>query len=355
MKEEQLICISTPQGRFYYQATSVAKEFVDKDQNIINTIGTIPDGEIHEFKTANKTVKHYKNGKLDGRLETIDLTTGETTFSEQYKNGVLIDLADHTLHGTPISVLSSAAPKYQGTLLKTNKNTLSFYVDGKEVAEQTLSSTGSVLEQLGEIPDGIVKELDENGNVRLEATYQNNRLEGTLYRYNERGDITAQETYKEGKLHGPAQYYSYYTAGKFTVSANYAQAVLEGKWSACTPDGQPYLLAFYHHGKLEGERTAFYKNGTIQVQEIFISGKLNGQRFVYYPQGELWYQEHYQNGRLDGERFCFFPNGQKYLEEFYTDGLLEGPRKIYTENGSVLLNEEYHWGNLISNTERKHK
>ncbi len=352
---DKLICIVTPEGRFYYWAQPLAKEFLDKDQNIINSVGKVPDGKIDEFKVSTKTTKHYKNGKLDGSLEIIDLNNGEVTFSEQYKNGVLINLSDHTLHGTPISVITASENAYKGTTLKTSKGTLSFYLNGKEIAEQTLSSHGTVLEQLGEIPNGPVKEFDENGTLRLETTYQNNQIEGPLLRYNEQGELISNETYVKGQLHGPALYYSYHMHGKNTISANYTHGQLNGKWIASSAQGKAYISASYQQGKLQGERTLFFQDGTIHIQESFFNGKLQGQRLIYFPQGQLWYQENYNNGRLEGDRFCFFPNGQKYLEEFYAEGLLEGPRKIYAENGNLLISEEYHWGTLLQNTERKRK
>ena len=47
--KEKIICVSTPTTRTYYKATPLAKEFLDKEQNIINTTGTLPDGEVTEL------------------------------------------------------------------------------------------------------------------------------------------------------------------------------------------------------------------------------------------------------------------------------------------------------------------
>lgn len=351
--KEKIICVVTPTCRCYYHATPLAKEFLDKDQNLVHISGTIPDGEVVEIKSSTKTIKRYKSGKLDGKLEIFDLTSGELTFSEQYKDGVLIDLKDHTIHGSPLPPIIKKAPHYEGTVVKTNKNTQSFYVNGKEVAEVTITPQGSTVEQLGEIPNGPVKEFDENGQVRLEATYKDNRLEGVLSRYDDKGQLLSQETYTQGKLHGPATYYSYLMQGKGTVSATYNNMQLDGEWTSYFPDGSLCAKAFYQNGKLQGERVSYYHNGQVNVQETYENGKLNGQRLIYFPEGPVWYQENYKNGRLDGERFCFFQNGKKYLEEFYAEGLLEGPRKIYTETGDLLTSEEYHWGALVHNTERR--
>lgn len=351
--KEKMICVVTPTCRCYYRAIPLAKEFLDKDQNLIHISGAIPDGEIVEVKCSTKTTKHYKNGKLDGKLETFDLTSGELTFSEEYKDGILVDLKDHTMHGSPLPPIIKAAPNYEGTVIKTNKNTQSFYVNGKEVAEATITPQGSIVEQLGEIPDGPAKEFDENGQVRMEATYKNNQLEGVLSRYDEKGQLLSKETYTQGKLHGPATYYSYFMQGKGTVSAMYHNMQLDGEWTSYFPDGSLCIKACYKNGKLQGERTTYYHNGQTNIHEQYENGKLQGQRLIYFPEGPVWYQENYKNGRLNGERICFFLNGKKYLEEFYTDGLLEGLRKTYTESGSLLTSEEYHWGTLVHNTERR--
>lgn len=353
MLKEKLICVVTPQGRCYFRAQVVAKEFVDKDNNVIHTVGALPDGEIDELKVSTKTVKHYKGGKLNGSLQIIDLNTGEVTYSEEYKNGVLVDLKDHMAKGVSVATVATAKPTYEGTTMKIKNGTLSFYVQGKEVAEQTLSVNGSPVEQLGEIPDGPVKEFDENNVVRAEAQYQDNKLQGDFIRYNEQGKIISRETYQQGILQGPAFYYAYEAHGVCMTEANYQNALLQGKWTLYSAKDRPFLQATYEQGKLQGLRTNFYESGAVRCEENFEKGKLQGPRKIYFPNGKIWYEENYKNGRLDGDRFCFFPSGQKYLEEFYSDGLLDGPRRIYAENGSVLTNEEYHWGTLIHNTEQR--
>ncbi|MBO7237810.1 MAG: toxin-antitoxin system YwqK family antitoxin [Elusimicrobiaceae bacterium] len=351
---EKSICIVTPDCRTYYHAVSVAKEFLDKDQNIIHATGTIPDGEVEEIKTSTKTIKHYKNGKLDGELAMIDLTNGEVTFTEQYKDGMLTDVADHSSHSAPIPAMPPlSVPSYKGTIVKISKGTLSYYANGKEVAEQTVAPNGSVLEQLGEIPDGPVREFDENGTVRFEATYENNKPKGEIVRYDEKGNIISRENYQHGHLNGPAHYYTYSQNGMTSVEANYKNALLDGVWNSFHINGKPHISATYQNGKLQGEYTVMYKDGKLNVKENYENGKLHGTREIYFPDGQLWYQENYKNGRLDGERFCFFPNGNKFLEEYYAEGLLEGTRKIFAQNGQLLTNEEYHWGTLVHNTERK--
>ncbi len=352
--KEKIICLVTPDSRSYYRALPLAKEFLDKDHNLINTAGTLPEGEVEEFDINTKTVKHYKAGKLDGSLEIIDLVSGEITFSEKYKNGILLDVADHTMHGTPI--IESAPkpiPNYDGTVIKVNKATQSFYIDGKEVAEQTVAANGATLELLGSIPDGPAREFDENGQLRAESEYKDNKLHGELVRYDEKGRTIIREQYVKGQLQGPARYYAYTAEGMVETQAEYKNAQLNGEWVTYFPNGVPCVKAFYQNGKLQGKRTSSYQDGQTDCEENYDNGKLQGKRLLYFPEGQLWYQENYKNGRLEGERISFFPNGQKRSTEYYADGLLEGPRQVFAENGDLLINEEYHWGTLVHNTERK--
>lgn len=353
--KERIICLVTPDSRSYYRALPLAKEFLDSDHNLVNTAGQVPEGEVEEFSANTKTVKHYKAGKLDGKLEIVDLTSGKVTFSEKYKDGVLIDVADHTLHGGPTQESKKPAPQphFDGTVIKINKATQSFYMGGKEVAEQTVAANGASLELLGTIPDGPAKEFDENGQTRSEAVYKDNKLEGDLVRYDENGRVLSREAYHQGLLQGPAEYYSYCAEGAMKTTANYKNSQLHGEWISFFPGGAPCTAAEYKNGKLNGVRKVMYQNGNAASEEPFENGKLNGKRVLYFPDGGIWYEENYKNGRLDGDRVSFFPNGQKRMTEYYADGLLEGSRRVYAENGDTLVSEEYHWGSLLHNTERK--
>ena len=83
--KEKVFCIVTPAARVSYKATPVAKEFLDKDRNVVNTTGQIPDGTVAEFTVSSLTTKNFENGKLHGKLEIIDLADQSVTFSEEYE------------------------------------------------------------------------------------------------------------------------------------------------------------------------------------------------------------------------------------------------------------------------------
>ncbi len=344
--KEQLICISSPTDRTYYRATAVAKEFVDREQNVVHTTGTLPDGEVHEFAVSSVTVKHLQNGKLNGKLEVMNLTDGTISFSEEYQNGVLKQIHEKN---TPAQ---AASPLHEGTTLKTSKGTHSFYCNGKEVAEETISSNGASLELLGNIPDGEVKEFNEKDQVITVAHYKNNKLNGELIRYTDNGAEILHENYENGFLQGPATYLTFTRDGSLTAQCTYKNSRLNGERTLTQQNGTLRCREFYKNGHLNGPRLCYYPSGHKEREENYTDGKLSGKREMFFPDGNLWYRETFSAGRLDGERQCFFPNGKLYLEEFYADGLLEGRRNLYDDKGTLLSTEEYHWGSLVRNNER---
>ncbi len=349
---EKLLCIVTPQARTYYKAVCVAKEFLDKDQNIVNTTGTIPDGEVLELSTTSVTKKHFESGKLHGKLEIINLTDNTVSFTEKYEHGRLMEITEHTVTiPIPLEKQHPAAPIYPGTTLKTGKNTRAFYVQGKQIAEETLSANGATLELLGNIPDGEAKEFTDSGKLKTEATYKDNKLNGLLVRYDEEGKLLCKETYEQGTLKGPAEYYSYTQQETLHTLCNYKNALLEGDFTVTQSNGAIREQATYQKGKMHGLHRTYYSNGKLEVEEMLIDGKIQGTRKLYFPDGQLWFEENYVNGRLDGDRTEFFADGRTRLTEFYCDGMLNGQRNIYDPAGQLISCEEYHWGNIVHNTE----
>ena len=352
--KEKLICIVSPNERTYYRAAIVAKEFLDKQQNVVHQTGTLPDGEITEYAAESATIKHLAGGRLHGTLQMINLADYTVTFQEEYNNGELLHIEDNELKNTASKETHhKRTPLFTGTTVKTTKDSRAFYSNGKEVAEETIASNGMTMELLGNIPDGEVKEIDDSGRVLALAHYKDNKLNGEFIRYNETGKEISRENYLDGLLDGPAHYTSFTQHDVLIADCTYKNARLEGERTITQRNGSVLRKETYRNGRLNGPRLSYYSNGNLESKENYVDGKLEGNRELFFPTGGLWYQENYVKGRLDGQRLGYFANGKPFLEEFYTDGLLEGTRKTFTENGELLANEEYHWGALVHNTERR--
>ena len=347
---EKFLCIVTPSERTYYRAEELAKEFLDKDGNMVHSTGTIPDGEVTEISVSGIAVKHFAKGKLNGKVQIIDLTDNSVTFSEEYHNGELVRVGEE-----PPKKEEKPIPLYAGTIVKTNQGTRSFYINGQQVAEQNISNDGA-LELLGTIPDGEVKEFNEKRQLISEAHYQANQLHGSFVRYNEQGKVSSREHYKQGLLNGSAEYF-YENEGKLLcASCNYQDNLLQGPFVIKELDSELIReKTYFIKGLRHGERCYYYENGKTETEENFVNGELHGERKTFYPDGALWFKEVYVNGKLDGERIGYWPNGEKFLEEYYADGILHGERKTFSNNGSLITQEEYHWGKIMHTTDSQYK
>lgn len=334
--KEKLICIATASDRTYYKAVTVAKEFLDKEHNVINTTGTIPNGILEQYDVSSVSRKQLEDGKLHGTLQIINLADNTVTLSEQYNHGKLIPTVP-TAEQTPAEQAPSkpSIPVVNGTIVKVNKNTLAFYVNGQEVAEQTFSAQ-TQSELLGNIPDGEVKELDEANKIKAVSHYKNNKLHGPFIRYDESGDMISREEYVNGLLEGPAEYVSYSKSGFLHTKCTYKNACLEGERIVLQKDGTLREREFYQNGLLSGTCCYYYPDGSLECKATFQDGKFQGERILYFPSGDIWYKENFEKGFLQGPRTTYFPNGKIYSEESYEKGTLCGARKVYAQDGTLL-------------------
>ncbi|ACC98056.1 Uncharacterized protein conserved in bacteria [Elusimicrobium minutum Pei191] len=346
--EEEIISIGIGKKKLYYKAVLVAQELLDENGYVIRKNGKIPDGKVTEYLSNMQTVKNYKRGILEGKLEVIDIITGKVTMTEEYKDGELKNIID-TATIAPISPKNKnkeedfpvAKPGDKGLCCEKVKDNIVFYENGSEIAKCSVIDGALVS---GNIKNGVYKEYYETGEIKSEACYQNGVLEGPFVKYDELSRIILKEVYSNGRLEGPAAYYIYRGEERITEQAFYKDAKLHGTRLTVFPNGRPAISENYDENKLDGKREVYFENGILSIEENYKKGRLNGPRIFYYYNGAVWYKEMYVNAQLEGERIAYFPSGELYLKEHYKHGLLEGERVVYDKNGTILFSEMYSYG-----------
>ena len=249
---EKLLCIVTPADRTYYRVSELAKEFLDKDGNVVHATGTLPEGEFTEYSASTAAVKHFQKGKLNGKVQIINLADNTVTFSEEYLNGKLVRVAEETLPKKKEE--EERVPLYAGTIVKTNQGTRSFYINGQQVAEQNLSKDG-VLELLGTIPDGEVKEFNDKRQLVSEAHYQANKLHGLFVHYDERGKSARAKIINRVCCTAPRNIITLakgrYFAPRVIIRIIYCKVLLSSKkWTPISSVKRPTLSAAYAMGNV---------------------------------------------------------------------------------------------------------
>ena len=74
-----------------------------------------------------------------------------------------------------------------------------FYSGGKEIAREIIDEKGNI-QKSGVVPDGIVRQYDNKGQLFLETNYRKGEQEGVIRLYYETGRVMQEANYKNGKL-----------------------------------------------------------------------------------------------------------------------------------------------------------
>lgn len=110
------------------------------------------------------------------------------------------------------------------------------------------------------LKQGVWKEFWDNGDLKSEVIYKNNKKQGLEIKWFDVPDCVEQESYyKDGKLEGPSIYYS----------------------KKCKKD----FFENYKNGTKEGLELSYYPNGNIKAEGNYKKGNLNGYYKVYDKKG----------------------------------------------------------------------
>ena len=77
-----------------------------------------------------------------------------------------------------------------------------FYSGEKEVARQVVGEDENLVSKAGTIPDGIVSEYYESGELQFEFSYKNGKYEGISREYYKSGKLSAETNLKNGIREG---------------------------------------------------------------------------------------------------------------------------------------------------------
>lgn len=191
--------------------------------------------------------------------------------------------------------------------------------------------------------NGLYKEWDNNGKLRLEANYKNDELHGHYIKYEDE-KVSKDIWYSNGKIDG--KYKSYWDNGNPYVEIEYEDGKMNGKFTAYYPDGSIKKEGYNKEDKKVGIWKSYYENGQIRVEENYIKGVQEGRYRKWYDNGQLEAEGTYERNYLEGTFTTYYKNGKLKskgeLKKFLEDGTwLEydekghGVKKVY-EKGKVI-------------------
>jgi antitoxin component YwqK of YwqJK toxin-antitoxin module len=126
-----------------------------------------------------------------------------------------------------------------------------FLKDGLEIARQKIAGKSEVIEQEGKIPDGIIREYYDSGELMMEAQYKNDRSNGITKTYYKTGVLYQENNYRVGVEDGISR--TFYENGQLKFEKNYKNGG---------------LIAVKHFSQ-DGTGESSYKDGEILSQKLF--------------------------------------------------------------------------------------
>ncbi|MFC2102345.1 hypothetical protein ACFLS7_05070 [Bacteroidota bacterium] len=204
----------------------------------------------------------------------------------------------------------------------------------------------------------------ENGKIKLEGTYKNDKKNGYFKEYTEKGDLIRITKFIDGveqpeaveiqKLEIEREYYA---DGKVKTARLYRNGVLEGTTIEYSPEGVIAAAMDYRNGLLIGEglvledgsRTGpwkeYYPGGELKAEGNYDNGIKTGPWSYYHMNGKLEQKGVYnKQGKPEGVWLWYYESGQLLREENYYRGKKDGLSEEFAEDGTIIEKGDYFEG-----------
>ena len=210
------------------------------------------------------------------------------------------------------------------------------------------------------LKQGNWKYFWENGNLKEEGTFQNDKRHGYFKYYDEEGNFKYVEKYDKDLLIVDAPETRqmdvktvYHPNGKRAITATYYKGVPDGIRREFDERGmviKGYVFAngilryegiTDEDGKRQGYWKEFYPTGELKSEGNYIDSKQDGGWKFYFENQKIEVTGRYKNGKKEGTWYWYYPNGELLQEENWIGGKLDGEFLEYDENGNTIVKGEY--------------
>lgn len=300
----------------------------------------------------------YRSGKKNGFKTTyLDKETVRENFVDDVKEGLTVYLYSDGKVKQEIPFVNGLEQGYgkeyapDGTIVTLTEYKRGFIVDRMRINRKD----GSGRKQ------GRWCTFFDNGNLKTEATYRDDRINGYYKEYARNGDLLKILKYTDGVVEPEAAEVrkldvqnEYYPDGKVKVSAMFRNGVPEGVRREYSEDGTISKCETYLNGaviatgvvKEDGNRDGpwkdFYPDGSLKAEGKYDDGKQVGEWKYYHPNGKIEQTGKFsKQGKLDGTWKWYYEDGLLLREESYRNGLRDGVSTEYDETGKVVEEGEY--------------
>ncbi len=181
----------------------------------------------------------------------------------------------------------------------------------------------------------------ENGSLRYEGQFRDNRPYGTFRYYYKTGELQTENQFSEDGIIAESK--MYYRNGSLFAEGKYVNQQKDGLWLYYSePDHKLIAREQYKDGEMHGENLTYYaETGEILESTHYEEGMKNGPYKKYFPDGKLMTEGKYLNDQLNGLFISYYPNGQVQVRGTYRMGRQTGNWEYFDESGGILTREDF--------------
>jgi antitoxin component YwqK of YwqJK toxin-antitoxin module len=349
------------------------------------TIRYDPDGSIIEEENFKKNVRvgllnrYFNNGHLKQQtyFENGKKEGDEFIYDSAKKDSKTLRMVSHYIQGLKDGEQKSYSrgalksitnyradtrnnfSKRQGPSLSFGKNgkisSRGYYLDGQlhglkqsytkegKLKKETCFQNGKSQKSLLVCKGGAdkletIKELHENGKLKLEYQVKNGMFNGYRKTYMDSGQLISEEYFSKDKKDGIET--RYYDNGKKLSVFNWLQGLRNGHSEWYYMNGNPKKEFNYKEGLFHGRAAYFYDDGKIDVESNYKMGRRDGAVKSYFPDGKLAFELSYEDDKLEG--VARFYTESKLTQEFvYNQGLLISAKE-WDKDGKLKSENQYY-------------
>jgi antitoxin component YwqK of YwqJK toxin-antitoxin module len=207
----------------------------------------------------------------------------------------------------------------------------------------------------------VWKEFYENNNLKIEARYINDKLNGYYKEYTKDGKLSKAVLYIDGEIHEDERLQTldlrqeYYENGTPKVIGTYnVRGEKHGKFKYFNEKGLVEEQIIYSNntiiakGKIDEEERRqgyweeYYPNGEIKSKGKYVDGEKIDSWEYYFISGKKEQEGKYvKGGKQDGLWLWYYETGKILRKEEFRKGLEDGPFVEYFADGKIITQGEF--------------
>ncbi|MDB2321641.1 SH3 domain-containing protein [Flavobacteriaceae bacterium] len=274
-------------------------DFLSKEKNKFDSLKNLSNKEEQDF------FEHLISFVfIDGSSENV--------FTVEIANAIgdiIINLFPDKNNDQVKEFITSLVSKYSNSKLfsiKTNKKLLRFSNGAVHMELEYKDGSRDIL-------NGPFKEYFEDGKIKTEGFYENNKWHGLIKDYNSDGLLIAEAMMRNGIENG--EDISYHNNGNLKQKATKENGILNGLVEVYNEDGILSMDQVYKNGEATGKYRQYFIDGTISHEGQKQNNEFSGLLKAFFETGELKVTINYDTNFMR----IFNPDGTLFQEKYLED------------------------------------